>query len=72
VTRIAAPSAYAPVPYLCECDRLHCTEIMLLTQTEYGEASGGLRRFVVAPGHTIAHGHVVHEDARYWAVERGT
>jgi hypothetical protein len=72
MTHVAAPSAYSPVPYLCECDRLHCTAIMHLTQTEYAEASGGLRRFVVAPGHLIANGRVVHEDPRYWAVERRT
>jgi hypothetical protein len=72
VSRIAVPPPHAPVPYLCECDRLHCTELLLLTQSEYAEASGGLRRFVVAPGHRIDGGHVVHEDARYWAVERRT
>ena len=58
--------------YLCECDRLRCTEILLLTQAEYAEASGGLRRFVVAPGHQVERGRVVHEEARYWAVERRT
>jgi hypothetical protein len=73
VTRTAVvPPPHTPVPYLCECDRLRCTEILLLTQAEYAEASGGLRRLVVAPGHHVAGGRVVHEDARYWAVERGS
>ena len=73
MSRIPVPAAAnALLPYLCECDRLRCTEILLLTHAEYAEASGGLRRFVVAPGHQVERGRVVHEEARYWAVERRT
>jgi hypothetical protein len=72
VNRVAVPPPHAQVPYLCECDTLHCTELLRLTQAEYAEASGGLRRFIVAPGHKIAHGEVVHKDDRFWAVERRT
>jgi hypothetical protein len=71
VTRTAVPPPpHTPVPYLCECDRLRCTEILLLTQAEYAEASGGLRRLVVAPGHRVKSGRVVHRDDRFWAIER--
>jgi hypothetical protein len=38
-------------PYLCECDDLGCTTVILLAAAEYEEVRSGSRWFVVAPGH---------------------
>jgi hypothetical protein len=43
----------APVAYRCECARLGCNELILLTPRTYAEVRSAGRRFVVAPGHEL-------------------
>ena len=40
-----------PVPFLCECPDVHCTETVRLTLEEYEEIRQGPVRFFVIPGH---------------------
>ena len=41
----------APLPFLCECARTTCTEIVRLTPAEYEHVRASLRRFTYAVGH---------------------
>ena len=40
-----------PIPFICECSDPRCTEIILLTLTEYGRVRSNPRWFAHATGH---------------------
>src|SRR4051794_29477195 len=40
-----------PVPFICECPRVECTELIRLTLDEYEEVRADPTRFANAPGH---------------------
>ena len=40
-----------PVPFLCECPRPECTQLLRLSLDEYEEIRQHPRRFLTAPGH---------------------
>lgn len=40
-----------PVPFICECANVDCTEIVRLELDEYEDGRQNPRRFFVAPGH---------------------
>lgn len=40
-----------PVPFLCECPDVSCTETVALTLEEYEEIREGPARFLCIPGH---------------------
>lgn len=40
-----------PIPFLCECPRERCTEIVRLTLTEYEGVRATATLFVCVPGH---------------------
>ena len=40
-----------PIPFLCECPRERCTEIVRLTIEEYEEIRSSATCFLCAPGH---------------------
>lgn len=40
-----------PVPFICECPRPECTELVRLTLDQYEEIRQETRRFFTAPGH---------------------
>ena len=39
------------VPFLCECPRMDCTQVVLLTLDEYEQVRSGSRRGLAALGH---------------------
>jgi hypothetical protein len=39
------------VPFLCECPKLDCTQVVLLDLKTYSEIRGNPRRFFAIPGH---------------------
>jgi hypothetical protein len=43
-----------PVPFICECAELQCTEITPLTLEEYWHVRSNPRWFINAPGHDSA------------------
>jgi hypothetical protein len=43
-----------PVPFICECADLHCTQITQLTLEEYWHVRSNPRWFINAPGHDAA------------------
>jgi hypothetical protein len=40
-----------PVPFICECSDVRCTQIILLTLREYSRVRSNPRWFAHAPGH---------------------
>lgn len=57
-------------PFLCECDDVSCTAVVLLRLDQYEEARGTRRRFVVRPGHVADNAQVVARHEDYWLVEK--
>src|ERR1044071_437670 len=41
----------SPVPFLCECPSRSCTEVVLLTLTEYEQVRAGAARGLEVPGY---------------------
>jgi hypothetical protein len=41
----------SPVPFLCECSRGSCTEVVLVTLPEYEQVRAGAARGLQVPGH---------------------
>ena len=61
-----------PLPFLCECSDVTCTEIVRMTRAEYEAVRANPTRFATVPGHE---GHeswarVVEETDRYAVVEK--
>ena len=61
-----------PIPFLCECADMRCTEIVRLTPEEYEAIRQDATRFATVPGHEgddVAT-TVVDENDRYAVVEK--
>jgi hypothetical protein len=59
-----------PVPYLCECDDVGCTTVVLLTAAEYEDVRSGSRRFVVAPDHENPEDRVLGQHGGFTVIEK--
>ena len=60
-----------PLPFVCECAAVSCTEAVELTLDEYREVRRNSRRFVVVPGHVVDDvEHVVESHPGYVVVEK--
>ena len=59
-----------PVPYICECEREACTELVLLDGEAYSEARARPRQFLIARGHPAREARVVEDRGSYVLVER--
>ena len=57
-------------PFLCECEDVQCTAVVLLTLAEYEQARGSPRRFLICPGHVADNAQVVERGATHWLVEK--
>ena len=57
-------------PFLCECDQMRCTAVVLLTLNEYEIARGSRRRFVICPEHVTDNAEVVARRDTFWLVEK--
>ena len=44
---------FGPLPVICECPQLDCTEIARATIAEYQEVRASGRTFLVVPGHEV-------------------
>jgi hypothetical protein len=59
-----------PVPFLCECSALNCTDLIRLPLDAYRKVreSGG---FLILPGHDDPHvEHVIEDHQEYQVVEK--
>jgi hypothetical protein len=62
-----------PVPFICECAELRCTELIQLPIEEYRYVRTNPRWFINVPGHQVAMqgaGSVVEERDGYLIVEK--
>jgi hypothetical protein len=61
-----------PLPFLCECADIRCTEIVRLTRAEYEAVRRDPTRFATVPGHEGDEDSttVVDENDRYAVVEK--
>jgi hypothetical protein len=62
----------APLPFLCECGDVTCTEIVRITRSEYQALRQAPARFATVPGHEGGEdwARVVVENDRYAIVEK--
>ena len=60
--------AAQPLPFLCECDDVHCRDLVLLPAEEYGCARAAPTRRVVAAGHPYA-GSIIVSRPGYVIIE---
>jgi hypothetical protein len=58
------------IPFLCECPRPDCVEIVRMTLAEYGELRSDSNRFMTAVGHESAGEAVVLRPEGYVIVEK--
>jgi L-lactate utilization protein LutB len=61
------------IPFLCECPRPDCTEILRLTVAEYADVRANPAHFFIAPNHEEAEsqvGHVVSREQGYVVMEK--
>jgi hypothetical protein len=61
------------IPFLCECPRPDCVEIVRLTIPEYAAVRASPTHFFTAPGHELAEepvGRVVGREDGYVVVEK--
>jgi hypothetical protein len=64
------------VPFICECGRVACTEVVQLSRDEYESVRKAPRAFLVVPEHEITTlggeqvGHVVRRTERYVVMEK--
>jgi hypothetical protein len=60
-----------PTGFRCECARLGCNGLVLLTKSEYEYIRSSPRRFVMIAGHELAEiESVVRRRARYVVIEK--
>ena len=60
--------AEKPAPFVCECGRLGCTEIVELKPADYQSVRENPRRFVVGVGHDSPDIERVVAESEGWAV----
>jgi hypothetical protein len=57
--------------FVCECGRLHCTDIIRLSRREYEHVRSNPRRFAIVDGHEIPEAEeIVARNERYLTVEK--
>jgi hypothetical protein len=61
-----------PLPFVCECASVECTEAVELTLEDYRRVRRNPRRFVVAPGHEAAEVELVVESGDGFVVVEKT
>jgi hypothetical protein len=69
--RIVGSDRDQPVPFLCECPRRDCTQIVLLTLAEYEHVRAQPRQGLVKPGHEdLSIERVIEENDRFKLTEK--
>jgi len=64
-----------PIPFICECAKPECMELVRLTMNEYEDVRQHPRRFFVAHGHAapaiaVGAAFIVGDTAQYTLVEK--
>lgn len=62
-----------PIPFLCECADMTCTEVIRLSMSDYEEIRSDSTHFLNVPGHQVAagpHAKVVAERENYVIVQK--
>ena len=59
-----------PIPYLCECEDLRCTDVVMLARSDYEAVRSDPRRFFIVPGHDAPEDRVVDEYDKFHVVEK--
>ena len=68
--RIRGADDGSVTPFLCECEDVSCTAVVLLTLPEYEEARGSRRRFLICPDHVADNAKVIARNSTHWLVEK--
>jgi hypothetical protein len=59
-----------PTPYLCECENPHCTEVVMLTRSDYEGVRSDPRRFLIVPGHEAPEDRLIDEFDEFFVIEK--
>ena len=57
-------------PYLCECDDLGCTEVLMLTRSEYEGVRSHPRHFFILPGHGGPNDRTLEQNDAFRVIEK--
>lgn len=57
-------------PYICECEEEKCTDVLLLTLTDYRYVRSSGRRFVLSPGHQNESDILLTEGDGFFVIEK--
>ncbi len=61
----------SPVPFLCECPRIDCTQVVLVTLTEYEEVRAHHARGLAALGHEdLSVERIIAQNDRFTVTEK--
>jgi hypothetical protein len=58
----------APIAFRCECARMGCNKLMVLTLAEYERVRANAKRFIVLPGHELPELETVVENQTGYVV----
>jgi hypothetical protein len=59
-----------PTPYICECEDLGCTDVVMLARSDYEAVRSEPRRFFIVPGHDAPEDRVVGEHQGFDVIEK--
>ena len=59
-----------PMPFLCECEDEHCTDVLLLQRGDYEGVRAHPRRFLVVPGHQDGNEQLIRDEAGFAIIEK--
>jgi len=59
-----------PTPYICECEDLGCTDVVMLARSDYEAVRSRPRRFFIVPGHDAPEDRVVGEHQGFDVIEK--
>ena len=74
IDRVAGELAIAePLPFLCECERDSCTDVLRLLPAQYEQVRANSRAFIYAVGHeedTAARAKIISRNGGYIVLEK--
>ena len=74
IVRVASEFAITePLPFLCECERESCTDVLRLPPAQYEQVRANSRAFIYAVGHeegTAAKATIISRNGGYVVVEK--
>jgi hypothetical protein len=74
IERVGSDLAIAePLPFLCECERDSCTDVLRLLPAQYERVRANSRAFIYAVGHeegTAARARIISRNGGYLVLEK--